>query len=51
MEWLKLNHPESNLLVNFSIADFFGPNNRDELTDYSASLQTESDVSGNYTDT
>ena len=49
VECMKLNHPESDLLVNSSVAVCPGPNDRDEHTDHSANLQ--SDASGNYADT
>jgi len=48
VEWLKLNHPESDLLANSSVAVYPDPNDRDD-TDHSANLQ--SDVSGNYANT
>ena len=49
VEWLKLNHPESDLLANSSVTDYPGLNDQDELTDLRATLQ--SDASGNYANT
>jgi len=46
VEWLKLNHPESDLLANSSVTVYPGLNDRDEFTDQSATLQ--SDALGNY---